>query len=1513
MEKDWFKVEKNEVIKRLKISLDSKDLQFIGKYETSEDKDFGFFKDVRSLSGVRKYYPTNLGERDIEFSRPVKVVFYNEGKRKVLENGKWYKFYATLSHASLAIKQDNPFLLQTDLSKASEIIEFTGHELIENIQQDALNTPESVKGKLTRSIEAISNEINTQAATFIFELIQNADDYPNSDNNVQVSFEIKNDYLIVKHNGAPFEVNNTVAICDINEGDKRGEIEKIGFKGIGFKSIFKDCNLAYIKSGEYSFRFDEQKWRVEGRDLFWQITPINTDETKYQSLIGKIDSVNLAIKPREEEKLDQYRTTFKENFKDERILLFLRNIKEVHFNLGNDNFSISALNNKWNIKKEEGIVINEETKATLERGIALNDKRIPLKFKGIEKTEISFGFNCDDNRVNFLDDATIYAYLPTKVNLGFGFLLNANFIPDGSRTLLHNDLSWNEYLFEKAGELFPFQLLKLIEEGLDKSSILNLIPDFEELLSNQNKDNQIFIEAFKRGFDSCKEEVNFIPNINEELIPISNIIIDESGIYEYVKEDFYSLFDIEGELVSVKIDKKTKKKLKKQLQEIKPNSIFTLDRLYDSFKNGKLESWLLIPENNIKFICYLSEDLKIFNKFKSEAIILGHGIFNEESKKLYAAHSLYYDLPKEAEFINLTVVYKPTFEAILSNNLDFNLKIYNVPDFLRIILENINQLKSNPELLLRAWHYLFINKDVKSYDNFIVNQRFKVLPIFTINGELRNLHECYAGDVEKSESDFSFLYQEYGSGNFTKVDVQKLTVSLKVDSKEIVDFLIRICNDVKLTDRILFKKAFKELLEVSNDQLKKQPEKVIKALISVFNYNSIYPNDSLVNAEIINFPVISSNNKIVKLGTTYFDENFKNLFEEDALYAHILFEDVDNINYISKDYLDKLESDKHKKFIEFLITHNVSPGIKLFHLYQIKNQKNNYYNVAAYDASYSDYNGGYSEFSTENKFILVSDLQKIEGRYSNLSLFWDKFSKLNKSFYLFFNDVTCTRTYNYKHPNPFVWMITKKGAFCPLKNGDVSRFNEVYSPELSNLLFDECLLIDSSIDQNLFRFLKDKITFKTKLENKHIINALELLDKFSFEQFKVLSLEHFCNATFTQEEINIIHSKCKLFAADESIQKICNLIYFDKSLENCPLEIESAECSEINIVHSFNYNQRFKEVLEVIGVPCKGINNVEIKSVENDSQENSERIKSIIIAFASSLLKASNDLDFLSESKFIKCSQITIGIDSIINFDTPVDSYYDNKTNAYYYIEYRDLADVICDQFNWPLFENRKLRNQLKASLESYPTTDTGITTVVNDVIQEYKITFSNDEVNQLSLLFGRNLSEDELKEENLYAHVKAVRYLKDNGYDTSIAEEYFQENYEDRCLYPVVKNGVKYKVMCRSAIRGILYLGAYSWTQLEKENTILFILKGSNSYECDVIHSGEELELKYATHFKVIRRKDANYMSTKNLINSEINKEDLQLLYKVSESKLDSIFDPRENETGDTEGGLTDIGNLDI
>lgn len=67
-------------------------------------------------------------------------------------------------------------------------------------------------------------------------------------------------------------------------------------------------------------------------------------------------------------------------------------MKQIDFKLNEDSFSISNTANKWRILKSKDIVVDDHIRDELNRGISLNDKRIPLKFQGIQKRILDLDF-----------------------------------------------------------------------------------------------------------------------------------------------------------------------------------------------------------------------------------------------------------------------------------------------------------------------------------------------------------------------------------------------------------------------------------------------------------------------------------------------------------------------------------------------------------------------------------------------------------------------------------------------------------------------------------------------------------------------------------------------------------------------------------------------------------------------------------------------------------------------------------------------------------------------------------------------------------------------------------------------------------------------------------------------------------------------------------------------------------------------------------------------------------------
>lgn len=88
----------------------------------------------------------------------------------------------------------------------------------------------------------------------VFELLQNADDSA-ANNNLKFHIDAEGSYLTIMHDGIPFNQDDVEAITSAGESTKKNDAKKTGYKGIGFKSVFTNCEEVLIKSGGYNFSF----------------------------------------------------------------------------------------------------------------------------------------------------------------------------------------------------------------------------------------------------------------------------------------------------------------------------------------------------------------------------------------------------------------------------------------------------------------------------------------------------------------------------------------------------------------------------------------------------------------------------------------------------------------------------------------------------------------------------------------------------------------------------------------------------------------------------------------------------------------------------------------------------------------------------------------------------------------------------------------------------------------------------------------------------------------------------------------------------------------------------------------------------------------------------------------------------------------------------------------------------------------------------------------------------------
>lgn len=182
-------------------------------------------------------------------------------------------------------------------------------------------------------LNILTQTVFGDANRFVFELIQNADDSPRETGaaNVEIELKLLNNYLIFSHTGKHFSEEDVKGISDVGSGDsgKTKNIEKTGYKGIGFKSIFGTSDQVHILSNKFTFKFDKNHSEWNGsKEYPWQIIPIWFEESELlNELKTELNTSNVitVISISDNERIKQEVLAV---LNDSRVMLFLRHIKK---------------------------------------------------------------------------------------------------------------------------------------------------------------------------------------------------------------------------------------------------------------------------------------------------------------------------------------------------------------------------------------------------------------------------------------------------------------------------------------------------------------------------------------------------------------------------------------------------------------------------------------------------------------------------------------------------------------------------------------------------------------------------------------------------------------------------------------------------------------------------------------------------------------------------------------------------------------------------------------------------------------------------------------------------------------------------------------------------------------------------------------------------------------------------------------------------------------------------------
>ncbi len=661
---------KNEIGLRKRIGSDF----LIGCYGISE-KGTGVFTDIRGEEG-------DLVKNPLDESAELIVEYHG----KALEQGVFYSFRWHLENDDISniVIDGSPEMIDnskflSQLFDARLRLSGSNLELFNNFQK------------------TIFNEVTGAQHTYIYELLQNANDYPHNKEHVSVKFILTEHYLFFMHSGECFNLRNVVGISSINQGEKKKNTETIGYKGIGFKTVFVNNDYVYLKSGDWSLRFDkeysEEKFFGE---CPWALMPIPTPtEELDQEVCTTLDVNDMRVQFALRHKRDARENIAQLDkvFSDNQILLFIPNVYKVDVIVNGETVhEVVKDDSKWTVT-DFHYDIPKDLKEWVEKNINSGDK-IPEKFKEIDKARISFAVAREGNTLIPVENARVYNYLPTELYLGFPFLLNADFVPNGSRSGLH-DVNWNDRIMEQCGCKFAdWWTSFLTNEGeYDTVSVFSILPEF----NSQDKYARLFISGFSKRI----QEIPCIPTYKGgkyQLVKLEDVVWDKIDFVAcenaiLTDEEFYEFTDTTGFLPHPNI--RCNKNLIRLLNHFNCSLTFGNSELLQLCLESDFVDWLRQGNNDQNFIGYLLRSGYIQNCWN-------YKIFLTEDGEIDKAEHLYYDIDV---YINDIAFLAPEMPR-----LNVQLRDY--------LSTNYDNWDSNKSRFMKFQDVMFVNKIFNNFHKY---------------------------------------------------------------------------------------------------------------------------------------------------------------------------------------------------------------------------------------------------------------------------------------------------------------------------------------------------------------------------------------------------------------------------------------------------------------------------------------------------------------------------------------------------------------------------------------------------------------------------------------------------------------------------------------------------------------------------------------------------------------------------------------------------------------------------
>ena len=376
-------------------------------------------------------------------------------------------------------------------------------------------------------------ELYPDKAHFIYELLQNAEDTGAT----KVSFELTEQILIFEHNGRPFDKDDVWGITNIGKGTKKGQEDKIGRYGVGFKAVFAYSETPHIWSPTLSFKITKLvlPWEIPVR-------PFSNDKTRFEF------PFNNRKKPAE----DAY-----EEVKGgleviaETTLLFLTNLESIQWKIGLDATG-EIRRVKHSINHIE--VLKKAGRKTISKFHFL---RFSAPVEEVSKQSVSIAFALDflpnvkefdknipiskQLRIVPASQGIVAVFFPAeKESSGLRFHLHAPFVPELSRASI-KDTPVNEPLFCQLAKLAALSLHSVRDFKMLNGDFLGVLPNPQDNIPNR-------YQAIRKNIIEEMNTRALTPTYTKVHAPANNLLQAKASLKELLSvKDIELLVDYEGD------------------------------------------------------------------------------------------------------------------------------------------------------------------------------------------------------------------------------------------------------------------------------------------------------------------------------------------------------------------------------------------------------------------------------------------------------------------------------------------------------------------------------------------------------------------------------------------------------------------------------------------------------------------------------------------------------------------------------------------------------------------------------------------------------------------------------------------------------------------------------------------------------------------------------------------------------------------------------------------------------